>query len=153
MKRVITGILSVVLLTGCGQQTEVSSKYASENEKLQVYTENVAKAIRANVVETMEDEDELNAAEFREAIPYIEAFRKDIDRNRLTEDKQDLYDELLEGMTEYDSLVKAAKKGDNSMYEKAMLKVDGDKEFLNRAKVYEGSQGDKEYVSVPDLQE
>lgn len=147
MKRLLTIAAAAVLLTACSDD-----KYDSENDKLRAYTENTAKAIRVNLVESVEGGG-YQPEEFREAIPYIKEFKLGIDENRLSEQKSDLYYELVEGLKYYEPVIKASEKGDAEAYEQALKTFKEDTaEFLSIASEhYDGSKGDTEYVSVNDM--
>ncbi|MCU7556592.1 hypothetical protein [Macrococcus capreoli] len=156
MKRLIIGLTTAaILLTGCGAQ----SKYKSEDAKLEVYTVNTAKAIRENLNEAggVKAGEELNpyhadAKKFREAIPYIEAFKKDIKADKLSNDKRALYEDLLTALRPYDKFAELAKEDNDAAFAWEFKSLPKN-EFLHVAEYYTDSYRDGEYKPLKDIRD
>lgn len=145
MKRKILSsvLVASLLMTGCGKE----SKYSSEDEKLQVYSTNVYRAVHQNVLDGTKE-----PKEFKEAIPYIEAYKKDIDRSRLSEPKQKIYDEIVDALDDYSTFIDAAKANDEEMYHEAIVGQNA-KLPVRVEKYFPDDRELDDYISVEDLRD
>lgn len=156
MKRVFIGVTTAaLLLTGCGEQ----SKYKSEDAKLKAYTVNTAKAIRENMNDATAfelgeeyDKTKVDAKKFRKAVPYMNAFKKDINVDELSNDKRVLYEDLLTAIRPYDKLAELAKE-DNDLEFGWAYKELPEEEFLNVAEYYKESYYDGKYKPLKELRD
>ena len=146
MKRFIFGLTTAaMLLTACG----VESKYESEDDKLKEYTVNTAKAVRTYAFKSLYG-DEVDADKFVKADKYIEAFKNDISRDELSNDKAALYDDLLRGLRKYDKLVDETKKGDKA-FKRAANEEDSSADFLEIAEYYDETDDDNDFKELSEL--
>lgn len=146
MKRFILGLTTAaMLLTACGEE----SKYESEDAKLKEYTVNTAKAVRTYAFKALYG-DEVDADTFIKADEYIEAFKNDIDRDKLSNDKAVLYDDLLRGLRKYDKLADEAKKGDKA-FERAANEEDDSADFLEIAEYYDETDDDNDFKELSEI--
>ncbi|UBH21931.1 hypothetical protein LAU42_09150 [Macrococcus armenti] len=146
MKRFIFGLTTAaMLLTACGEE----SKYESEDAKLKEYTVNTAKAVRTYAFKALYG-DEVDADKFIKADEYIEAFKNDINRDKLSNDKAVLYDDLLRGLRKYDKLADEAKKGDKA-FERAANEEDDSADFLEIAEYYDETDDDNDFKELSEI--
>lgn len=150
MKRLITStIVTAVLLSGCADK----SKYESEDAKLKEYTINTSKAVSVYAYNALIKDGGKGAKEYIKADKYIEAFKHDIDRSKLSNDKAVLYDDLLRGIRRYDELVDEAKKGDEAFKEAATKDGDGTTDFFKVAEYYKESTQGTDFKKLSELRD
>lgn len=146
MRKTVAAIAlsTTILLTGCGSH---ESKYKSEDEKLKEYSVNVYHAVYTSHLNGVRDPEK-----FKEAFPYIKAYKNDIDRDRLSSPKQKIYDEIVEALDEYEPFVEAAKEDDQEKYYAAL--VDQTSKFPVRVEKYFPDDRElDDYVGIQDLRD